>query len=572
MKHEGRCLLQAGKSSCWRCDLIKKNPAYQKAWDARARKQLSHLPQELREFAERFAERSCQFLGAVVGAVRETELYACRKFGTCTRVPTLPGMRNCGNCQQASYPEEENDPLQVVVTANGIGDHILGLTCCVGLKNKYPDRPVIFCCKPWCLPWIRLFDGYDYATSVQLNGVRTFYPYETYAAQNNERLARGQRVDYYAESCDQVKPVLPSVRPLSAHITSWAEQYRNHVVLVPFSTSKNRTWLLSHWLMLETLLNDLRIPTVVVDGGEPGKTATEPTTRRADVFRQAKLVNQRPAEIAALMQVSTCVIANDSGMAHLGGVLGVPTIALNGPILGEKVFGIYPSVRSLNGPMVCSGCHWHGPHWRAPCDTLCASLQAIEPQTVVEAVLTLYRQKAQQHTIVSQDRLDAIQQAIRQTLGVSGAMAELGVYRGGSSLFMSLADPSRPIYLFDTFAGLPQSDSIAGIHHAGEFACPVEEVKKLLTGRPAEFIQGVFPASTQGLEELEFSVVHVDGDLYETTRDAIHYFWPRIQSGGYLIFDDWLWPHTPGVAKAIREVFPAGMIEQSAAYQCRIRK
>ncbi len=44
------------------------------------------------------------------------------------------------------------------------------------------------------------------------------------------------------------------------------------------------------------------------------------------------------------------------------------------------------------------------------------------------------------------------------------------------------------------------------------------------------------------------------------------FFWPRINPGGILVFDDWEWERCPGVRRAIDE---AGLkVSVSARYQC----
>src|SRR5208337_33722 len=53
--------------------------------------------------------------------------------------------------------------------------------------------------------------------------------------------------------------------------------------------------------------------------------------------------------------------------------------------------------------------------------------------------------------------LEAIQlfSLVRATAKLGGCMAEVGVYQGGTARLIREADTSRPLHLFDTFAGLP---------------------------------------------------------------------------------------------------------------------
>lgn len=45
---------------------------------------------------------------------------------------------------------------------------------------------------------------------------------------------------------------------------------------------------------------------------------------------------------------------------------------------------------------------------------------------------------------------------------ISGALAEVGVYRGDTSVFLDAVSPSRTLYLFDTFEGFPDADLASG--------------------------------------------------------------------------------------------------------------
>jgi predicted O-methyltransferase YrrM len=135
---------------------------------------------------------------------------------------------------------------------------------------------------------------------------------------------------------------------------------------------------------------------------------------------------------------------------------------------------------------------------------------------------------------------------------VDGDMAEAGVYLGGTALVMLAASPSKRIHLFDTFEGLPHEE---GHFMAGGWAGSVEDVQRNLAGHAdrIEIHQGLFPASAVGLEELRFSFVHLDLDLYDSTKDALEWFWPRLMSGGILLSHDY--PLSDGVVRAFDEFF-----------------
>lgn len=131
-----------------------------------------------------------------------------------------------------------------------------------------------------------------------------------------------------------------------------------------------------------------------------------------------------------------------------------------------------------------------------------------------------------------------------------GDAAEVGVFRGGSAAILSAAMPSTRLHLFDTFTGIPQTEP--GGHTQGDFSTDLNDVKHFLSGYNVEFHVGFFPA-TATVEDRKFKLVHLDGDLYQTTADGLDFFLPRMTPGGIIILDDVDWKECPGVRRAIEE-------------------
>jgi len=148
-------------------------------------------------------------------------------------------------------------------------------------------------------------------------------------------------------------------------------------------------------------------------------------------------------------------------------------------------------------------------------------------------------------------------------------MAELGCYRGGCSKLISITDPIRKLNVFDTFAGLPSGESDG--HSQGEFAADFDDVSSYLSGLNVELHRGFFPTTASGLSDTKFSFVHLDGDLYQTTRDALAFFAPKMIAGGIVVFDDWKWQNCPGVERAVAEFGLSHRIEETVPFQAQIR-
>ena len=160
------------------------------------------------------------------------------------------------------------------------------------------------------------------------------------------------------------------------------------------------------------------------------------------------------------------------------------------------------------------------------------------------------------YSIITPDRLKVIAKLARKARDLPGDTAEFGVFRGGSAALIADVCPGKALHLFDTFAGLPASN---GVHHPGEFAATFEDVRNYLAGKQCNFHPGLFPDTAQDLQDQQYAFVHVDADLYESTRDAIAYFWPRLVPGGAIVFDDVDLCSCPGINHALAE---AGLLDK----------
>ncbi len=140
-----------------------------------------------------------------------------------------------------------------------------------------------------------------------------------------------------------------------------------------------------------------------------------------------------------------------------------------------------------------------------------------------------------------------------------GAFAEFGVMCGGSLDLLSKLHPERLIYGIDSFTGFPESGAM-DIHKKGEFALSEKEYADLMNHFATQdkdnviIYKGFSPAVFDEIPPFQhFSFTHIDVDLYQSVRDAIDYFYPRLVHGGIMIFDDYGFPSTPGAKMAIDE-------------------
>jgi hypothetical protein len=147
----------------------------------------------------------------------------------------------------------------------------------------------------------------------------------------------------------------------------------------------------------------------------------------------------------------------------------------------------------------------------------------------------------------------------RQTAPLPGDMAEVGVYRGGSARILCEVKGARRLHLFDTFEGIPDADTRVDRHHEGDYAdTSVDRVRSYLQAFDGVlFYKGRFPDTARVLVEQDtrFSFVHLDADVYESTRSALEFFVPRLVPGGILVSHDFRSISCPGVRRAFDEFF-----------------
>ena len=156
---------------------------------------------------------------------------------------------------------------------------------------------------------------------------------------------------------------------------------------------------------------------------------------------------------------------------------------------------------------------------------------------------------------------------VRATAKVLGDIAEVGVYRGGSGRLICEEKGERALHLFDTFDGLPPATEWDPKFREGGFASSFEQVQNYLQRFPrVHFYKGLFPETAAGLEDLRFSFVHLDVDLYQSTLSGLEWFYPRMSRGAVLISHDYT--IAKGVRKAFDEFFtdkPECLIELSGS-------
>ena len=162
---------------------------------------------------------------------------------------------------------------------------------------------------------------------------------------------------------------------------------------------------------------------------------------------------------------------------------------------------------------------------------------------------TCYMDSEEKYTIYS---------SMKAVSCLSGSVAELGVYKGGSAKILCEIKGDKKLYLFDTFHGLSEVDKKIDLAENGWFNdTSFEKVSNYLKEyKQVYFFVGIFPETiTDEVSNDKFSFVNLDTDLYKSTLNGLRFFWPRMVTGGRIVSHDYNTKDHPGVKKAFEDFF-----------------
>ena len=127
-------------------------------------------------------------------------------------------------------------------------------------------------------------------------------------------------------------------------------------------------------------------------------------------------------------------------------------------------------------------------------------------------------------------------------LGLSGVVAEFGMFKGGTTMFLSrlieqLGTAWRVIG-FDTFGGFPPRRSPLDMYdHPGCVFTDLPAVRRYLDGRDIEIIAGDIADTCRRLEREDLVLSFIDTDNYTPAKAAIDVVRERTVPGGAIVFD-----------------------------------
>ncbi|WP_205474151.1 TylF/MycF family methyltransferase [Nocardioides sp. SYSU D00038] len=164
---------------------------------------------------------------------------------------------------------------------------------------------------------------------------------------------------------------------------------------------------------------------------------------------------------------------------------------------------------------------------------------------------------ARAESMIGLARMDNIQQCIAQIVAddVPGDLIETGVWRGGACIFMKAnlvawGETGRTVWVADSFQGLPPPDAARfpadtgdKLHTMGGLSVGEQQVRHnferyQLLDDDVKFLVGWFKDTLPTAPVEKLALMRLDGDMYESTIQAIEALYPKLSPGGFCIIDD----------------------------------
>lgn len=161
------------------------------------------------------------------------------------------------------------------------------------------------------------------------------------------------------------------------------------------------------------------------------------------------------------------------------------------------------------------------------------------------------------HSMIGRARMNNLHECMRAVVAdnIPGDFIETGVWKGGSTIFMrgflkAHGIDNRKVWVADSFEGLPKPSlpEDRNVDLSADampyLSVSEEEVRELfdryeLLDEQVVFLKGWFKDTLPAASIEQLSILRLDGDLYESTMDALNHLYHKLSPGGFVIVDDY---------------------------------
>jgi O-methyltransferase len=161
-------------------------------------------------------------------------------------------------------------------------------------------------------------------------------------------------------------------------------------------------------------------------------------------------------------------------------------------------------------------------------------------------------------------------QLLEPTLVLEGNIAECGVFQGSTlipiGLFVQQRARSKTVLGFDSFEGLNESVEydleLGGEHDSRKkvtgfsntsYEDLVEKLRQFRVDSTVTVVKGYFQHTLRRYAKDRFCFVHLDCVIYESYKQCLEFFYPRLVQNGVILFDEYNDAPWPGCTRAVDE-------------------
>ena len=151
------------------------------------------------------------------------------------------------------------------------------------------------------------------------------------------------------------------------------------------------------------------------------------------------------------------------------------------------------------------------------------------------------------------NRFGLLRHALSQVSIANGLACEFGVFRGESINFIAAIIPNRTVHGFDSFEGNPEDSKDFGDWKKGSFDLGgnLPKVRKNVTLHKGWFDKSIPGFAAEHREPMAF--MHMDADLYSSTKTVFDLLHDRIGPGTVIVFDEFF--NYPGWKRGEAQAF-----------------